>query len=448
MELAPLERRGWAVGHDLPARFGNDDHLVVGPSGAYLLETKRFVGDGDAARRRLGPAPWNGPARRRLGPARRGTGPRVAWRGDEGLASRLRGSARDARRLLGAANINWVAPVVVLVRLPAGGGRAWWRDVCPRSWLGAWLESQPTTVSAQSVENARSCLRRLEADALRDRLSLDPPIPTAPSCSRVVGGSRPSAGPTSSSNTRRGRSGLVRVGERTRPRATEAHLARDGHDADRERVAAGQRHRRVHRGQPAAADVARHGRPGDARDREVEQARMGERVGERALERRRRERDGAERRRPSPPASPSRRRWAVTAAIASSRATGSGSSHGSSMKTNVIRLPAPAIVGDPADVGGHHRLQRRGGSPRRSAKRRSAPGAGGEHDVVGRHAEAPRRRADRRAAATPGRGGAAAPRRARSAGGRAPAAAACAPPCAGEPRQLRIRPATWRAAPA
>jgi hypothetical protein len=34
--------------------------------------------------------------------------------------------------------------------------------------LVPWLESQPTTVSAQSVENARSCLRRLGADALRD----------------------------------------------------------------------------------------------------------------------------------------------------------------------------------------------------------------------------------------------------------------------------------------
>ena len=36
------------------------------------------------------------------------------------------------------------------------------------SRLAAWLEAQPASVSAQSVENARSCLRRLEADALRD----------------------------------------------------------------------------------------------------------------------------------------------------------------------------------------------------------------------------------------------------------------------------------------
>jgi len=36
------------------------------------------------------------------------------------------------------------------------------------SRLKDWLEWQPASVSAQSVENARSCLRRLGADALRD----------------------------------------------------------------------------------------------------------------------------------------------------------------------------------------------------------------------------------------------------------------------------------------
>ena len=36
------------------------------------------------------------------------------------------------------------------------------------SRLVPWLEAQPASVSVQSVENARSCLRRLEADALRD----------------------------------------------------------------------------------------------------------------------------------------------------------------------------------------------------------------------------------------------------------------------------------------
>ena len=36
------------------------------------------------------------------------------------------------------------------------------------SRLVDWLEWQPESMSPQSVENARSCLRRLEADSLRD----------------------------------------------------------------------------------------------------------------------------------------------------------------------------------------------------------------------------------------------------------------------------------------
>ena len=90
-ELRTLDGEAW-----VSARPGSFEHLVVGPSGAYLLETRRFAGEamlreGELSLRRDG-----------------------AWHGDDGLATRLRANARDARRLLGAANINWVAPVVVL----------------------------------------------------------------------------------------------------------------------------------------------------------------------------------------------------------------------------------------------------------------------------------------------------------------------------------------------
>ena len=154
-ELAPLERRGWAVGHDLPAKFGNYDHLVVGPSGAFLLETKRYTGEAVLE---------DGVLSLRRGPDGRDT-----WRMDEALAGRMRGSAREARRLLGAANINWVAPVVVLwCDFPAHVAEHGGVTYVHGSRLARWLEAQPASVSAQSVENARSCLRRLEADALRD----------------------------------------------------------------------------------------------------------------------------------------------------------------------------------------------------------------------------------------------------------------------------------------
>jgi Nuclease-related domain len=44
--LAPLERQGWAVLHDLaiPASAANIDHLVIGPGGVLAIDSKQFRG--------------------------------------------------------------------------------------------------------------------------------------------------------------------------------------------------------------------------------------------------------------------------------------------------------------------------------------------------------------------------------------------------------------------
>ena len=44
--LAPLERRGWAVLHDLaiPGSPANLDHLVIGPGGVVVIDSKRYRG--------------------------------------------------------------------------------------------------------------------------------------------------------------------------------------------------------------------------------------------------------------------------------------------------------------------------------------------------------------------------------------------------------------------
>jgi hypothetical protein len=44
--LAPLERRGWAVLHDLaiPRTQANIDHLVIGPGGVVVIDTKQYRG--------------------------------------------------------------------------------------------------------------------------------------------------------------------------------------------------------------------------------------------------------------------------------------------------------------------------------------------------------------------------------------------------------------------
>jgi Nuclease-related domain len=44
--LAPLERRGWAVLHDLaiPGSAANIDHLVIGPGGVLVIDSKQYRG--------------------------------------------------------------------------------------------------------------------------------------------------------------------------------------------------------------------------------------------------------------------------------------------------------------------------------------------------------------------------------------------------------------------
>lgn len=45
--LRPLECEGWQVRHDLAAAHGegNLDHVVIGPGGVFLLDSKRFLGE-------------------------------------------------------------------------------------------------------------------------------------------------------------------------------------------------------------------------------------------------------------------------------------------------------------------------------------------------------------------------------------------------------------------
>jgi hypothetical protein len=44
--LAPLERQGWVVLHDLalPGSRANLDHLVIGPGGVFVIDSKQYRG--------------------------------------------------------------------------------------------------------------------------------------------------------------------------------------------------------------------------------------------------------------------------------------------------------------------------------------------------------------------------------------------------------------------
>ena len=126
--------------------------LVVGPTGAYLLDERRLSGrvslsDGTLVVRR---------------------GEDEASTMNASVESRLRAGAKDARRLLGAANLHWVRPVVVLwCDFPAQVAEHGGVTYVHGDRLVRWLTEQPPMVSTQSLESARSCLRRLEAHATR-----------------------------------------------------------------------------------------------------------------------------------------------------------------------------------------------------------------------------------------------------------------------------------------
>lgn len=42
--LRPLQREGWIVRHDLQGERGNVDHLLIGPTGVFLLDTRSWAG--------------------------------------------------------------------------------------------------------------------------------------------------------------------------------------------------------------------------------------------------------------------------------------------------------------------------------------------------------------------------------------------------------------------
>lgn len=99
--LAPLRRNGWVLIHDVPAVRGNRDHVVFGPGGAFLLDTKRLMGsvsvEGDIVR-----------VERTHDPDEHCEWPRIA--------AQVRGLAVGMKRELdaGGVHVGWVRAVVVL----------------------------------------------------------------------------------------------------------------------------------------------------------------------------------------------------------------------------------------------------------------------------------------------------------------------------------------------
>lgn len=131
---------GWTVRHDLNGRFGNLDHVLLGPAGVFILETKAWwawtVGLSSA------------------GPELRSRHSRWAARSERGLSRTMKiRAARMNEALADLTRISpWVTPVVVV-----------WADFPQRAvehdgvWfvhggqLRRWLEDRPNRLSEVQI---------------------------------------------------------------------------------------------------------------------------------------------------------------------------------------------------------------------------------------------------------------------------------------------------------
>lgn len=151
-----LEREGWLVLHDLPRGTGNVDHVVVGPGGIFVLDSKRT--DGQVAVDEAGKV--------------------IVTRLDDPAlhyahtgASHLRRVARETHdRVAAASRLNlWVTPVMV-----------WWAALPQRVDEGpcvhvhgdnlvAWLRAQPVRIAPSRLEQVADAVRKAWSPTIDQR---------------------------------------------------------------------------------------------------------------------------------------------------------------------------------------------------------------------------------------------------------------------------------------
>jgi hypothetical protein len=131
--LAPLERRGWAVLHDLaiPGSPANIDHLVIGPGGVLVIDSKQYRG--------------------RLRLDRDG----MVWHGRHLLVSALRKvlwAADQADEVLGVADVQVAAIVAVHgASVPWGLLQADGVTIAPARRLPDLLQALPPILGPERV---------------------------------------------------------------------------------------------------------------------------------------------------------------------------------------------------------------------------------------------------------------------------------------------------------
>jgi hypothetical protein len=145
-------RGGWSVVHDIEARFGNWDHVVVGPGGVFLLDSKNLFGETSVEGGCL--------------VVRRVEAPEEVSRFDR-LGARMRGAAASVSEALRDERARpWVTPVVVvwpkLAPLAAEVGGVVYVSGCH---LTEWLNARHPLLSDQRCEMLTLRLKALADEA-------------------------------------------------------------------------------------------------------------------------------------------------------------------------------------------------------------------------------------------------------------------------------------------
>jgi nuclease-like protein len=141
----------WYVRHDLQGRFGNLDHIAVGPAGVFLLDSKNLSGRAEVEDGVLHARFQDSP---------------VDDRAYTGLSRALLGAAAGLRERL-KGQLGWIVdvhPVVVLVgRFPQGRTEAGRVTYVSVDELAAWLAEQPRRLASQDLDAITTIIARFPA---------------------------------------------------------------------------------------------------------------------------------------------------------------------------------------------------------------------------------------------------------------------------------------------
>ena len=145
--IGPLAAEGWHAVHDVDIGHGNLDHVLVGPGGVYLLETKSRPGKVRFERGRL--------------VTRRADEP-VEESRDEWTADRARARAAALRHALDYVGVRWVnAVIVVHGELEPGAVEGESVTVVRSDRLADWLRAQPVRLPPYRVKEIAAAVADL-----------------------------------------------------------------------------------------------------------------------------------------------------------------------------------------------------------------------------------------------------------------------------------------------